>query len=78
MMADGSAATPGPERIRLGVSSCLLGEKVRYEGGHKLDRFLGTRWAGTWSTCRCAPRWRATSRYPGRRCASWGIPRRGS
>ncbi len=26
--------------IRLGVSSCLLGEKVRYDGGHKLDRFL--------------------------------------
>ncbi len=26
--------------IRLGVSSCLLGEKVRYDGGHKMDRFL--------------------------------------
>jgi len=24
----------------LGISSCLLGEKVRYDGGHKLDRFL--------------------------------------
>ena len=28
------------EKIKLGVSSCLLGEKVRYDGGHKLDRFL--------------------------------------
>jgi len=28
------------EKIRLGISSCLLGEKVRYDGGHKLDRFL--------------------------------------
>jgi len=28
------------EKIRLGVSSCLLGEKVRFDGGHKLDRFL--------------------------------------
>lgn len=28
------------ERIRIGISSCLLGEKVRYDGGHKLDRFL--------------------------------------
>ena len=28
------------DRIRLGISSCLLGEKVRYDGGHKLDRFL--------------------------------------
>ena len=26
--------------IRLGISSCLLGENVRYDGGHKLDRFL--------------------------------------
>jgi len=28
------------ETIRLGISSCLLGEKVRFDGGHKLDRFL--------------------------------------
>jgi uncharacterized protein YbgA (DUF1722 family)/uncharacterized protein YbbK (DUF523 family) len=27
-------------KIRLGVSSCLLGEKVRFDGGHKRDRFL--------------------------------------
>jgi len=27
-------------RLRLGVSTCLLGEAVRYDGGHKLDRFL--------------------------------------
>ena len=27
------------EKIRLGISSCLLGEPVRYDGGHKLDRF---------------------------------------
>lgn len=27
-------------RIRLGVSACLLGEEVRYDGGHKRDRFL--------------------------------------
>ena len=26
--------------IRLGISTCLLGEEVRYDGGHKLDRFL--------------------------------------
>jgi uncharacterized protein YbgA (DUF1722 family)/uncharacterized protein YbbK (DUF523 family) len=26
--------------IRLGVSACLLGEAVRYDGGHKHDRFL--------------------------------------
>jgi len=28
------------EKIKLGVSSCLLGERVRYDGGHKLDHFL--------------------------------------
>ena len=28
------------EKIRLGVSSCLLGEEVRFDGGHKRDRFL--------------------------------------
>ena len=28
------------ERIRLGVSTCLLGENVRFDGGHKHDRFL--------------------------------------
>ena len=26
--------------IKLGVSQCLLGEKVRYDGGHKHDRFI--------------------------------------
>lgn len=26
--------------IKLGISSCLLGNPVRYDGGHKLDRFL--------------------------------------
>jgi len=26
--------------IRLGISACLLGQNVRYDGGHKLDRFL--------------------------------------
>ncbi len=29
-----------PETIRIGVSSCLLGESVRFNGGHKRDSFL--------------------------------------
>lgn len=31
-----------PERrpLRVGVSACLLGERVRWDGGHKRDRFL--------------------------------------
>ena len=28
------------KNIKLGISSCLLGENVRYDGDHKLDRFL--------------------------------------
>jgi uncharacterized protein YbgA (DUF1722 family)/uncharacterized protein YbbK (DUF523 family) len=27
-------------RVRLGISTCLLGENVRFDGGHKLDHFL--------------------------------------
>ena len=26
--------------MRIGISSCLLGDRVRYDGQHKLDRFL--------------------------------------
>lgn len=29
-----------PAKIRIGISSCLLGEKVRWDGGHKRDRFI--------------------------------------
>jgi uncharacterized protein YbgA (DUF1722 family)/uncharacterized protein YbbK (DUF523 family) len=36
--------TPAVERsvapVRVGISSCLLGENVRFDGGHKRDRFL--------------------------------------
>jgi uncharacterized protein YbgA (DUF1722 family)/uncharacterized protein YbbK (DUF523 family) len=42
-----SASTPAwlawhdpEEEIRVGVSSCLLGHKVRFDGGHKHDRYL--------------------------------------
>jgi uncharacterized protein YbgA (DUF1722 family)/uncharacterized protein YbbK (DUF523 family) len=28
------------EPIRIGISSCLLGQKVRFDGGHKRDAFL--------------------------------------
>lgn len=31
-----TAAAP----LRLGISSCLLGQEVRFDGGHKRDRFL--------------------------------------
>ncbi|GBE57817.1 hypothetical protein BMS3Abin01_00743 [bacterium BMS3Abin01] len=28
------------DKIRLGISSCLLGQRVRYDGGHQQDRSL--------------------------------------
>ena len=47
MGAEGAATTgrlappgAGGETIRIGVSSCLLGQKVRFDGGHKRDGFL--------------------------------------
>jgi uncharacterized protein YbbK (DUF523 family)/uncharacterized protein YbgA (DUF1722 family) len=36
-----SEAPSGEDRpLRLGVSSCLLGNEVRFDGGHKRDRFV--------------------------------------
>ena len=33
--------TPAPEpRIRIGISSCLLGERVRFDGNHKQDHYI--------------------------------------
>jgi uncharacterized protein YbgA (DUF1722 family)/uncharacterized protein YbbK (DUF523 family) len=32
--------SPDISRVRIGISSCLLGEKVRFDGGHKKDEFL--------------------------------------
>lgn len=33
-------ASPPHEPIRIGISSCLLGAEVRFDGGHKRDRYL--------------------------------------
>lgn len=35
------------DRIKIGVSSCLSGENVRYDGGHKLNRYV-TEVLGAW------------------------------
>lgn len=35
------------DAIRLGISACLLGQPVRYDGGHKKDRYL-TEGLGSW------------------------------
>jgi uncharacterized protein YbbK (DUF523 family) len=31
---------PQSRRVRLGISACLLGDEVRYDGGHKRDTYL--------------------------------------
>jgi len=33
-------ASPAPPRLSIGVSRCLLGDEVRYDGGHKRDRYV--------------------------------------
>jgi uncharacterized protein YbgA (DUF1722 family)/uncharacterized protein YbbK (DUF523 family) len=33
-------SNPASPPIRIGISSCLLGEQVRYDGGHKRDAYL--------------------------------------
>jgi uncharacterized protein YbgA (DUF1722 family)/uncharacterized protein YbbK (DUF523 family) len=44
---DVAAQHPFLAKIRLGISSCLLGRPVRFDGGHKHDRFL-TDTLGAW------------------------------
>src|SRR4028118_701247 len=41
-MSEPEVPQPGtePPRVRLGISACLLGQEVRYNGGHKRDAFL--------------------------------------
>jgi uncharacterized protein YbgA (DUF1722 family) len=34
------SARPPKDEIRIGISSCLLGHKVRYDGGHKKDSLV--------------------------------------
>jgi uncharacterized protein YbgA (DUF1722 family)/uncharacterized protein YbbK (DUF523 family) len=37
---DAPAAGPALDRVRIGISACLLGSEVRFDGGHKRDAFL--------------------------------------
>lgn len=39
-MSRDSPTAAAPERILVGISACLLGQEVRFDGGHKQDRFL--------------------------------------
>jgi uncharacterized protein YbbK (DUF523 family) len=35
-----AADSRGTRPIRIGISACLLGERVRFDGSHKRDAFL--------------------------------------
>jgi len=37
---DSGAETISSEKIRVGVSACLLGQEVRFDGGHKRDAYI--------------------------------------
>lgn len=37
VMAEGETETGA---LRVGISACLLGERVRWDGGHKRETFL--------------------------------------
>lgn len=47
------------DKIKLGISSCLLGESVRYDGANKLDHFLKSKfnkfveWVGVCPEAEC-------------------------
>ena len=50
--SDTDASTPN--RIPVGISQCLLGEQVRYNGGHKLSRYCRdnlSHWFNFYGTC---------------------------
>ncbi len=38
--SDGQPPIEPAKEIRVGISSCLLGDEVRFDGGHKRDRFI--------------------------------------
>jgi len=40
MTTRGNAGDRADRPIRVGISSCLLGKEVRFDGGHKRDRYL--------------------------------------
>ena len=42
------------ERIRLGISACLLGQPVRFDGGHKRIHSLWNHSDSSWNGCPCA------------------------
>jgi hypothetical protein len=40
MASPAPTTLPSPTPIRIGISACLLGRTVRFDGGHKKNAFL--------------------------------------
>lgn len=47
--------TDTPGKALVGISSCLLGEAVRYDGGDKYDLLINTQLAGLFELRPCCP-----------------------
>ena len=45
-MSEANNGEQRPAKINIGVSACLLGRKVRFDGGHKCSRFVTEALAG--------------------------------
>ena len=58
------------EKIKLGISTCLVGENVRYDGSHKLDRFLTETLGQFVGMFPCVLRWSVDFPFQGNRCIS--------
>ncbi len=56
------------EKFRIGISSCLLGNKVRWNAGHKCDRYLLNTLGQFVEYVAVCPRWKPVLAYPGNRC----------
>ena len=39
-LAERRPARPETDPVRVGISTCLLGEPVRFDGGHKHDQYV--------------------------------------
>lgn len=64
----GQQEDPGMEKIRLGISTCLLGENVRYDGGISWIGSLKRLSGNMWNTFPYVLRWNAAFPFQENRC----------
>jgi len=59
------------EKIRLGISACLLGEPIRFDGGHQWDRFITDTLGHYVEFVPVCPEAECGLGCPGKPCAWW-------